>query len=74
MKYKQLITDEFQFNKYIRGESTSAYKKYLKNQSKIGNIRVTLAKNITDPRLEAENIIRYKHMQFEENKRALDLD
>ena len=56
--YKSLITNEFEFNKSVRGESESTYKKVMKKHQKItGRARRRNLTKITNYRAEAETVI-----------------
>jgi hypothetical protein len=74
--FKTLIPDEFAFNKHVRGETDSTYKKLIKAHTKTqgkSSYRVTLSK-ITDVKAEAESLIRLRQAQAQESKKQLELD
>ena len=70
-KFTELITDEFLFNKHVRGESELTYKKLIKAHSRqMGKKRqrISLSK-ISNVKAEAESLIRMKQAEVEERKR-----
>jgi len=68
-----MITDEFEFNKHVRGEFKLTYWNVIKNHSWHSNIKYRINK-IADVKSEAEKIIKNKKERAEISNEQLKLD
>ena len=68
--FKILITDEFDFNRKIRGETIQTYKKLIKAHRRM--IKNTSIEHLSIKE-QAEEIMRIKHLQSEDEKKFSNL-